>query len=92
MTLTLRTVGLNEKGKVIGLRSTANRITAIGAPFLMGAIAQLITEATGDKAFGLELSFYATGGLACLLMGLIAWRMTKHPQIHELADRGRAGP
>lgn len=90
VTLALRTVGPNEKGKVIGLRGTANRVTSIAAPFLMGAIAQVITEATGDRALGLELSFYITGGLACALMGLIAWRMTRYPHIHALAQRGRA--
>jgi predicted MFS family arabinose efflux permease len=89
VTLMLRTVGPNDKGKAIGLRGTANRITSIAAPFLFGAVAQLITDATGNRVLALEWSFYIIGGLACALMFLIAWRMTKYPEIHEIAQRGR---
>ena len=90
VTLMLRTVGPNDKGKAIGLRGTANRVTSIAAPFLFGAIAQLITDVTGNRVLALEWSFYIIGGLACAFMALIAWRMTRYPEIHDIAERGRA--
>lgn len=89
VTLMLRTVGPNDKGKAIGLRGTANRITSIAAPFLMGTIAQLITDVTGNRAQALEWSFYIIGGVSCALMGLLALKMMKHPEIHDIAQRGR---
>ena len=90
ITLMLSTVGPNEKGKIIGLRGTANRVTSIAAPFLMGAIAQLITEITGDRTLGLEISLYIIGALSTVAMIFIAWRMTKHPEIHDI-PRGNRG-
>ena len=45
-------------GKVIGLRGTANRITSIAAPFLMGTIAQLIIgAAVGSAVLGTQESW-----------------------------------
>jgi len=58
------------------LRSTANRVTAIGAPVLMGGIAEVI---------GIEASFYVMGVIASLAMILIAVWMTRHPEIHRAA-------
>jgi MFS family permease len=74
--LMLKTAGSDAQGRAIGLRSTANRVTAIGAPVLMGAIAEII---------GIEASFYVMGAVASLAMVAIAWWMTKHPEIHIAA-------
>lgn len=79
ITLMLCTAGRGSEGKAIGLRATANRITSIGAPVLMGAIAQVV---------GIEVSFYILGVLATLSMWAIAVWMTRHPEIHDnVADR-----
>ncbi len=74
--LMLKTAGSDAQGRAIGLRSTANRVTAIGAPVLMGAIAEII---------GIEASFYVMGAIASVAMVAIAWWMTKHPEIHAAA-------
>jgi MFS family permease len=74
--LMLKTSGADAQGRAIGLRSTANRVTAIGAPVLMGAIAEVI---------GIEASFYVMGVVATVAMVAIAWWMTRHPEIHAAA-------
>jgi MFS family permease len=79
ITLMLRTAGAGSQGKAMGLRATANRVTSIAAPVLMGAIAQVA---------GIEVSFYILGILATLLMGAIALWMMRHPEIHENAQEG----
>lgn len=76
ITLMLRTVGQDSQGKVIGLRGTANRVTSIAAPVLMGAVAEVV---------GIGPSFYVLGVLASVLMVAIAVWMTRHPEIHDLA-------
>jgi len=76
ISLMLNTAGRDGHGRAIGLRSTANRITAIGAPVLMGGIAELI---------GIEASFYVMGGIASLVMIVVAWWMNRHPVIHRAA-------
>lgn len=76
ITLMLRTVGQDSQGKVIGLRGTANRVTSIAAPVLMGAVAEVV---------GIGPSFYVLGVLASVLMVVIAVWMTRHPEIHDLA-------
>ena len=76
ISLMLKTSGADAQGRAIGLRSTANRITAIGAPVLMGAVAELI---------GIEASFYVMGVVATVAMVFIAWWMTRHPEIHAAA-------
>lgn len=73
VTLMLRTVGPNEKGKAIGLRATANRVTSMLGPFLLGGLAGVI---------GLEWGFYVIGILSSLIMLWIAWLMMQHPEIH----------
>jgi MFS family permease len=79
ITLMLCTAGRGSEGKAIGLRATANRVTSIGAPVLMGAIAQVV---------GIEVSFYILGILATVAMWAIAFWMTRHPEIHaNAADR-----
>ena len=74
--LMLKTAGSDAQGRAIGLRSTANRVTAIGAPVLMGGIAEII---------GIEASFYVMGAIATMAMIAIAWWMTRHPEIHAAA-------
>lgn len=76
ISLMLKTAGKNGHGRAIGLRSTANRVTAIGAPVLMGGIAEVI---------GIEASFYVMGAIASLAMIAIAVWMTRHPEIHRAA-------
>ncbi len=79
ITLMLCTAGPGDQGKVIGLRATANRVTSIAAPVLMGAIAEVV---------GIENSFYILGVIATVTMlGILLW-MTRHPEIHENAREG----
>jgi MFS family permease len=73
VTLMLATVGPNDKGKAIGLRATANRITSIAGPFILGALAGVI---------GLEYGFYVIGIVSSLIMLWLAWLMMRHPEIH----------
>jgi hypothetical protein len=76
ISLMLKTCGGDAHGRAIGLRATANRITSIGAPILMGTIAEVI---------GIEASFYVMGVVASAGMIAIAWWMTRHPEIHSAA-------
>lgn len=78
ITLMLRTVGPNEKGKAIGLRGTMNRVTSMIGPFLLGALASLV---------GLEYGFYIIGIISSAFMLWIGWLMLKHPEIHDIQDR-----
>ncbi len=76
ISLMLKNAGSGGHGRAIGLRSTANRITAIGAPVAMGGIAEVI---------GIEASFYVMGVIAGFAMILVAVWMTRHPEIHRAA-------
>jgi len=78
ITLMLRTVGPNEKGKAIGLRGTMNRVTSMIGPFLLGALAGMV---------GLEYGFYIIGILSSVVMLWLAWLMLRHPEIHDIQDR-----
>ena len=78
ITLMLRTVGPNEKGKAIGLRGTMNRVTSMIGPFLLGALAGMV---------GLEYGFYIIGILSSVIMLWLAWLMVRHPEIHDIQDR-----
>tara|TARA_Y100001936_G_scaffold191088_1_gene190101 strand:- start:273 stop:1526 length:1254 start_codon:yes stop_codon:yes gene_type:complete len=78
ITLILRTVGPNEKGKAIGLRGTMNRVTSMIGPFLLGALAGMV---------GLEFGFYIIGIISSVIMLLLAWIMLRHPEIHAIEDR-----
>lgn len=73
VTLMLATVGPHEKGKAIGLRGTANRITSIAGPFLLGALAGVV---------GLEWGFYIIGIISSLIMLSLGLLMIRHPEIH----------
>lgn len=76
ISLMLKNCGGDAHGRAIGLRATANRITSIGAPVLMGTIAE---------AIGIEASFYVMGVVSSIGMVAIAWWMTRHPEIHSAA-------
>jgi MFS family permease len=82
ITLMLRTVGPNDKGKAIGLRGTMNRVTSMIGPLLLGALAGTI---------GLEYGFYVIGIMASLMMFWLAWLMLRHPEIHAVGE-GPAQP
>ena len=73
ISLMLKSAGTESHGKVMGLRATANRVTSVGAPIMMGAVAEFI---------GIEQSFYLMGAIAVLAMVMVAWTMTRHPEIH----------
>lgn len=73
VTLMLATVGPNDKGKAIGLRGTANRITAMAGPFILGGLAGVV---------GLEIGFYIIGIASSLIMLWLGWLMMRHPEIH----------
>jgi MFS family permease len=79
ITLMLRTAQPGEQGRVIGLRATANRVTSIAAPVLMGAVAEVV---------GIEISFYILGMIAVVIMAGIALWMMRHPEIHDNAREG----
>lgn len=76
ISLMLKTSGDDAHGRAIGLRATANRITSIGAPVLMGTVAEVI---------GIEASFYVMGVISSIGMVGIAWWITRHPEIHRAA-------
>ena len=76
ISLVLTTAGPEAQGKAVGLRATANRITSIGAPITMGAIAEWI---------GLEGAFYAIGVIATAMLLCMAVYLLRHPEIHEAA-------
>ena len=73
VTLMLATVGPDEKGKAIGLRATANRVTSIAGPFILGALAGVV---------GLEYGFYIIGIVSSLIMLWLGLLMMRHPEIH----------
>jgi MFS family permease len=79
ITLMLRNVGPNEKGRAIGLRGTMNRVTSMVGPLVLGALA---------GAIGLEYGFYVIGVISTIVMLLLGWKMLKHPEIHEIAESG----
>ena len=71
--LMLATAGPEAKGQAIGLRGTANRVTSVLGPVMLGWLAGLI---------GLEAGFYVMGVISAIFMFWIAWLMKKHPEIH----------
>jgi fucose permease len=77
ITLMLKTAGADSQGRAIGLRGTANRITAISSPLLMGAMAEWI---------GIANSFYAIGLIASVIMALLVRQLLRHPEVHANAE------
>lgn len=53
------------QGKGVGLRTTANRLSILITPVIMGAVAE---------GLGLQASFYITGGILLLFMVVVALR------------------
>ena len=72
ISLILATTKSDEQGKAIGLRATANRITSIGTPIAMGAIADWL---------GLEYAFYAIALIATIMILLMGLYVVRHPEI-----------
>ena len=68
----LRAVGVESRGKASGVRGTCNRIASIGAPVMMGGLAELV---------GIELSFYIVGLLVTLLMGALVLHVKRSPEL-----------
>ena len=52
------------QGKGVGLRTTANRVSVLVTPVLMGAIAEVI---------GIEASFYVMGAILLALISITAF-------------------
>jgi MFS family permease len=71
--LMLATATPEAKGQAIGLRGTANRVTSVLGPVMLGWLAGVI---------GLEAGFYVMGLISAVFMLWIAWLMIKHPEIH----------
>jgi MFS family permease len=76
ISMVLLTAGPNEQGKAVGLRATANRITSIGTPIAMGAVADWL---------GLESAFYAIAMIATVMILLMTLYILRHPEIHDTA-------
>ena len=74
ISLILATTKSDEQGKAIGLRATANRITSIGTPIAMGAIADWL---------GLEYAFYTIALVATIMILLMSWYIVQHPEINH---------
>ncbi|MFT5540321.1 MAG: sugar phosphate permease, partial [Alphaproteobacteria bacterium] len=70
ISFTSKIVGRGEQGKVVGLRTTANRFGATFLPVLMGGVVQV---------FGIAPSFYVTGGVVILAMAAVALWARKLP-------------
>lgn len=58
-----QSAGKGNQGKGVGLRTTANRLTSLSVPIVMGAVVELV---------GLEWSFLVIGGVLTAAMGAIA--------------------
>ena len=74
VSLIARSVGPQEQGRAMGLRTTCNQSANVVIPVLMGGLAQLI---------GLEAAFYAFGaaGIALLLLLSFWARKLETPRI-----------
>lgn len=77
ITLVLRGAGRDNQGKAIGLRGTANRVSSILSPLLMGVIAE---------AAGLEYAFYLIGALVSVVMIGIAVYLWRHPHVAKAGE------
>ena len=74
VSLIARSVGPQEQGRAMGLRTTCNQSANVVIPVLMGGLAQLI---------GLEAAFYAFGaaGIALLLLLSLRTQNLETPQL-----------
>jgi MFS family permease len=69
-----RATGRESQGKSVGLRATANRLTATVLPIVMGAVVELA---------GLEASFLIIGGVLVALMALLAIHVKRTPALSD---------
>jgi MFS family permease len=74
VSLIARTVGPEEQGRAMGLRTTCNQTGNVVIPVLMGGLAQLV---------GLEAAFYSVGalGIGLLLIAAIVARKIETPPL-----------
>jgi predicted MFS family arabinose efflux permease len=63
-----RAAGDKKQGKGAGLRTTANRLSSMLVPVVMGGVVE---------AFGIEASFYIIGAVLIGLMGLVALHVNR---------------
>ena len=64
VSLIARTVGPEEQGRAMGLRTTCNQMGNVIVPICMGGMAQLV---------GLEYAFYAISAVGIGLLSISAW-------------------
>lgn len=64
VSLIARTVGPEEQGRAMGLRTTCNQMGNVIVPICMGGMAQLV---------GLEYAFYAISAVGIVLLSILAW-------------------
>jgi len=74
VSLIARTVGPEEQGRAMGLRTTCNQTGNVVIPIMMGGVAQLV---------GLEAAFYGVGvlGVGLLLLSAIWSRKVETPPV-----------
>ena len=72
ISLILATTKSDEQGKAIGLRATANRITSIGTPIAMGALADWL---------GLQYAFYTIAVIATVMIFFMVLYILRHTEI-----------
>jgi MFS family permease len=65
-----RASGSKNQGKGVGLRTTANRLSSMLVPVLMGAVVEVA---------GIEASFYIIGAFLIGMMGLVALHVKRSP-------------
>ena len=73
----LRAAPPEMSGKAVGIRGTANRVSSIGSPIVMGAIAEVA---------GLEASFYIVGFAAVVLTGVLVRHVARRPDLARLGS------
>lgn len=69
-----RATGGKNQGKSAGLRTTANRLSSMLIPVVMGAVVELV---------GIEASFYILGGVLIGLMGLVGLHVNRSPEFRS---------
>ena len=69
-----RATGRESQGKSVGLRATANRLTATFLPIVMGGIIEIA---------GMEASFLIIGAVLVALMALLAVHVKRTPGLSE---------
>ncbi len=70
ISITAQAAGADAQGKGVAVRITANRLTSMLVPMIMGAVVE---------AVGLENGFYIIGGVAAAATLMIAHRVARSP-------------